>query len=437
LLSVGLKAVAHNNGLAITPQMGWNTWNKFGCDISEDVVIGAAKAMVSSGLTKFGYEYVLIDDCWHAPARDPSTGAPVADPQKFPNGISGVADQVHAMGLKLGIYSDAGLYTCGGRFGSLGHEEIDAKTYASWGIDYLKYDNCYNEGQSGTPLISYNRYNNMSMALNATGRPILYSMCNWGEDQPWNFAATIANSWRIAGDIMDVFDGYDDRCPCESIIDCKLPGFHCAMARLIDFVAVATQKAGINHWNDMDIMEVGNGGMTNDEYITHFSMWSILKSPLIMGQDIPNQTNETFNILTNDAVIALNQDPLGSPANRLFKQEVPGGTLQLWEGSLVNSSAIVALMNTSPDTQSAELNYTTIFKDWLPAATWSYRVYDLWEAGSAANQPWTNSTKWGKDLGVFVTTLGKISVGSHQTRVLKLVVENFNPTTNKRNATDL
>jgi alpha-galactosidase len=140
-----------------------------------------------------------MDDCWHAPHRNSSTGAPVADPVKFPNGIKALSDQLHNMGLKFGIYSSAGLYTCGGRFGSLGYEDIDARTYASWGVDYLKYDNCYNEGRAGTPMVSFERYNNMSMALNATGRPILYSMCNWGEDGPWNFAVVSPGlSFRIS-----------------------------------------------------------------------------------------------------------------------------------------------------------------------------------------------------------------------------------------------
>lgn len=147
---------------------------------------------------------VLMDDCWQAPARDPDTKAPVADPNKFPKGVKDLSDKIHAMGLKFGIYSSAGVYTCGGKFGSLDHEEIDAKTYAEWGVDYLKYDNCYNEGRAGTPKLSFDRYYTMSKALNATGRPILYSMCNWGEDGPWNFAVTMANSWRISGDITDV-----------------------------------------------------------------------------------------------------------------------------------------------------------------------------------------------------------------------------------------
>ncbi|KAH7097787.1 glycoside hydrolase superfamily [Auriculariales sp. MPI-PUGE-AT-0066] len=162
-----------------------------------------AQALVDTGLSQLGYKYIVVDDCWHAESRDLDTGAPKEDLTKFPHGLKWLSDQLHTMGLKFGIYSSAGTFTCGGHFGSLGYEEIDAKTYAEWGVDYLKYDNCNNEGQSGTPKLSYDRFNKMREALKATGRPILYALCNWGEDQPWNWAGTIAHSWRISGDIHD------------------------------------------------------------------------------------------------------------------------------------------------------------------------------------------------------------------------------------------
>ncbi|KAI0361839.1 alpha-galactosidase [Trametes cingulata] len=409
-------ALALDNGLARTPQMGWNTWNHFGCGISQDTIISAAKALISNNLTSLGYEYVIVDDCWHAPARDPNTGAPVADPDKFPNGIKAVADQVHDMGLKFGIYSSAGTYTCGGRFGSLDHEEIDAQTYASWGVDYLKYDNCFNEGRAGTPKISYDRYANMSRALNATGRPILYSMCNWGEDGPWNFAVDIANSWRISGDIHDDFDRFDDRCPCTSILDCKLPGFHCAMSRIIDFAAPVGQKAGPGRWNDLDMLEVGNGGMNFDEYVTHFSMWALVKSPLILGNDVTDMSNETLTIITNDALIAVNQDPNGSPANRIWKRTLPeGGDLQLWQGSLVNNEFVFALMNTSPTAQTVNVSFADVFVD--QGASYqagTFTLYDLWQKDPA-------SGKWGLNLGEFTGGVHGVRVGTHQTKVWKAV----------------
>jgi len=156
---------------------------------------------------------VILDDCWSAGRNASNNNSLVADPVKFPNGMAAVADALHEIGLGFGMYSDAGKYTCGGFAGSLGYETVDANTFASWGVDYLKYDNCYNEGQAGNQLISYTRYATMSKALNATGRPILYSLCNWGEDYPWNWGSTIANSWRISGDVYDSWDMADTRCP--------------------------------------------------------------------------------------------------------------------------------------------------------------------------------------------------------------------------------
>ncbi|TCD67535.1 hypothetical protein EIP91_012289 [Steccherinum ochraceum] len=422
LSALGLSVVhAMDNGLAITPQMGWNTWNHFGCGISQDIVVDAAKALVANNLTQFGYEYVLMDDCWHADSRDPDTGAPRADPTKFPDGIKGVADQIHALGLKFGIYSDAGMYTCGGKFGSLGFEEIDAKTYAEWEIDYLKYDNCFNEGRSGTPKISFDRYANMSNALNATGRPILFSLCNWGEDGPWNFAPTIANSWRISGDIMDSFDRFDERCPCTSVIDCTYAGFHCAMTRIIDFAAPVLQKARKGAWNDLDIMEVGQGGMNFDEYVTHFTFWSMLKSPLILGMDLTNMSNETLSIITNDAVIALNQDDAGSPANRMWKRDVSdGGNLQLWQGSLVNNTFVIALLNTSPKEQTVEVDFYDAFFDQGKAyQQMSWQLSDLWQKDSQG--------KWGKNIGTFQGSM-KVTIGTHQTKVWRAVPAPSNST---------
>ncbi|KDQ49597.1 glycoside hydrolase family 27 protein [Jaapia argillacea MUCL 33604] len=394
--------------------MGWNTWNHFACNISEDTILSAAKTIVAQNLTQYGYEYVIMDDCWQAPARDNATGAPVADPTKFPNGVKALSDQLHAMGLKFGIYSSAGENTCGGRFGSLGYETIDAQTYASWGADYLKYDNCYNDGRSGYPLISFQRYQNMSLALNATGRPILYSMCQWGEDQPWNWATTIANSWRISGDIMDNFGRYDDRCPCTSMLDCKLSGYHCAMSRIIDFAAPLGQKAGPGRWNDLDMLEVGNGGMTYDEYVTHFTMWSILKSPLILGNDVTNMAAETYSIITNDALIAINQDANGSPATRMWKVLVDGGDLSLWSGSLVNNTYVFALLNTSPSNQTVDIEFTDVFFDEGPAyQTGTYTLYDLWQKSA--------SGAWGLTVGEATGSLPGVVVGPHSTKVWKAV----------------
>ncbi|OCH96617.1 glycoside hydrolase [Obba rivulosa] len=426
-LLLGLSVVtALDNGLAVTPQMGWNTWNHFGCSIDEDLILSAANAMIQNDLPKYGYNYVNMDDCWQGTRN--ASGAPQPDPTKFPNGIKAVADQIHAMGLKFGLYSDAGTMTCGGHFGSLGFEEIDAQTYAEWGVDYLKYDNCYNQGLSGTPKISYDRYNNMSVALNNTGRPILYSMCNWGEDGPWNFATTIANSWRISGDVYDNYNRYDVRCPCDSMIDCKLAGFHCAMTRIIDFAAPVGQKAGPGHWNDLDMLEVGNGGMSYDEYVTHFSMWALLKSPLILGNDVTNMTNETLSIITNDAIIAVSQDAAGSPATRQWKRAVSqGGDLQLWSGSLVNYQFIIALLNTSPTNQTVDVDFEDVFIDQGAAyQSGTFTLYDLWQKDGQGN--------WGKEVGTYTAKIPSVHIGSHQVKIWKATLPSGS---SKRNVADL
>jgi len=376
---------AHDNGLAITPPMGWNTWNKYGCSINEDIILSAAKAIKSEGLDKLGYTYINIDDCWQAPNRGPN-GEPLAHPEKFPNGIKRLSEQVHDLGLKLGIYSDAGTYTCGKQFGSLGFETQDAQAYADWGVDYLKYDNCYNEGLSGTPDLSATRYRKMRNALNATGRPIVYSLCQWGEDQVWNWGSTIANSWRMSGDITDSFDRPDDRCPCpDSSAPCPLPGFHCSAMNILEKAAGLGQKAGSGGWNDLDMLEVGNGGMSYDEYVTHFSMWALAKSPLILGNDVTKMSAETKSIISNKEVIAINQDAAHSAGYRVWKRPTPNGregNLQLWKSYLADGAFALAFINVSPfHISSHTLSLSDFFFDegqWPMTRTWT--VKDLWNS---------------------------------------------------------
>ncbi|KAG8701813.1 hypothetical protein FRC11_011879, partial [Ceratobasidium sp. 423] len=300
------------------------------------------------------------------------------------------------------------------------------------------YDNCYNEGRHGTPLISYDRYANMSRALNSTGRPILYSMCNWGEDGTWNWATEIANSWRMSGDIKDQYSGFDDRCPCQNMLDCKLSGYHCSMTRILDFAAPLGQKAGPGRWNDLDMLEVGNGGMTYDEYA-----WAMVKSPLILGNDVTAMSSETLEIITNQAVIAVSQDPNGSPANRLWKRTLTDGDISLWVGGLVNNKWVVALVNTSPKSQRIDLPFADIFADSSPTIRKSqFRLYDLWAQKTNTPPSWdsvssqfpsfvnssgaTNttlqtilarSTNWGQDLGVFSGTLKNVNVVAHGIKI--------------------
>lgn len=213
LLLSGPAAAVSFNGLAVTPQMGWDNWNAFGCDVDAALLASSARAIVDLGLRDLGYQYVVLDDCWSSGRNTSGNGSIVVDAAKFPDGMAAVADDIHGLGLKFGMYSSAGRYTCGQYEASLGHEAVDAQTFADWGVDYLKYDNCYNQGEAGTQYLSRNRYNVMSEALQATGRKILYSLCNWGEDYPWNWGSTISNSWRITGDVYDSFDRPDARCP--------------------------------------------------------------------------------------------------------------------------------------------------------------------------------------------------------------------------------
>ncbi|KZV90413.1 alpha-galactosidase [Exidia glandulosa HHB12029] len=417
-VSAEVKMANHRRpGLADTPPLGWNSWNKFGCDISQDTILDAAKVIADSGLQAVGYEYVIIDDCWHADERDKNTSAPLAHPERFSKGIKYIADEVHKLGLKFGIYSSAGTHTCAGRFASLGYEEIDAKTYAEWDVDYLKYDNCYNEGQSGTPEASFKRYNKMSKALKKTGRPIVYALCNWGEDGPWNWAPTISETWRISGDVWDSFDTVDDYCPCETMIDCKMSGFHCSVSKIIEFSASLGQKAGPGHWNDMDMLEVGNGGQTYDEYATHFSMWALAKSPLILGHDLTAMTNETYEIVTNKAIIAVNQDKLGKPAQRRWKRKIEGGgTLQMWSGQLDNGDTVVALVNLSPRNLSVAVDIADMFDaPERDAKTKTYEFFDLWERADE-----NDLQSWGRSVGVHQNSFSApVQLRSHQTKVFR------------------
>ena len=345
------------------------------------------------------YSYVGIDDCWQADARDSQTNVLMHNSEKFPSGIKGIADKVHDMGLKLGIYSSAGTLTCGNMVASLGYEDVDAQSYADWGVDLLKYDNCYNQGLAGTPKLSYDRYNAMSKALNATGRPIVYAICNWGkyktcsqlsdinflkgQDQPWDFASTIANSWRTTGDITDRFTGEDDRCPCKGNegLDCKLAGYHCSITNILEKSVSLGQKSGSGKWNDLDSLEVGVGNLTSTQSRSHFTMWGFVKSPLVIGADLQNIDNESLDILKNKAIIDINQDENGSAAFRVWKENVGDGDLQTWLAELSDGYAI-AILNTSSQSQTTAVRLDEVFfgidfeNDDRQA---NYKLIDLWQ----------------------------------------------------------
>ncbi|XP_041025135.1 alpha-galactosidase 3 [Juglans microcarpa x Juglans regia] len=306
-----------NNGLALTPPMGWNSWNFFACNINETVIKETADALISTGLADLGYVHVNIDDCWSSSKRN-SENQLVPDPKTFPSGIKDLADYVHAKGLKLGIYSDAGIFTCQVRPGSLYYENDDAEMFASWGVDYLKYDNCFNLG-----IKPEERYPPMRDALNGTGRTIFYSICDWGEDDPALWAGKLGNSWRTTDDINDSW---------------------ASMTTIADLNDKWAAYAGPGGWNDPDMLEVGNGGMTYQEYRAHFSIWALMKSPLLIGCDVRNMTAETFEILTNKEIIAVNQDPLGVQGRKVHVTGTDG-CLQVWAGPLSGHRLVVVLWN--------------------------------------------------------------------------------------------
>jgi alpha-galactosidase len=331
-LSMAAPLCAQENtvskGLALTPPMGWNTWNKFACNVSDELVRGMADAMVKSGMKDAGYQYVVIDDCWQV-SRD-GNGNIVVDPQRFPNGMKPVADYVHSLGLKFGIYSDAGSLTCQKRPGGLGHEYQDARTYASWGVDYLKYDWCNTlPGQDAR-----SSYANIRQALDASGRPIVLSICEWGTAKPWLWGKEVGgNLWRTTGDIQDRWAGKREWSPG----NCCSNG----MLDIVDEQVGIESYAGPGHWNDPDMLEVGNGGMTTTEYRSHFSLWAIMAAPLIAGNDLRNMTPDIHDILTNKEVIAIDQDPLGREGRRVWKD----GDLEVWGKQLKNGDRAVILLN--------------------------------------------------------------------------------------------
>jgi len=345
-LSVALTIVpsvwALDNGLARMPQMGFNTWNHFGCGINEQLIRATAAAMVSTGLDKAGYVYVNLDDCW-ADHRDNSTRV-IPDAKSWPNGMYNLGQYIHSLGLKFGIYSDSGTFTCAGRPGSLGFEVIDALTYAAWGIDYLKFDNC--NSKNIDPKL---RYPVMRDSLNATGRPILFSLCEWGVEDPATWAPAVGNSWRTTGDISDNWES---------------------------FVANLDQNdnwwnySGPGAWNDPDMLEVGNGGMTYDEYRAHFSLWCLIKSPLLIGADITKLSAASYTILTNKEVIALSQDSLGVQGHMVRDNN---GS-QVWAGPLSDGSIGVILFNR----QSSRTNITAVWSDIGISGGSAAAVRDLW-----------------------------------------------------------
>jgi len=350
LLATPNLVFALDDGLARTPPMGWNSWNKFGCNVSEDLIKGMADAMVSSGMKDAGYEYVVIDDCWQV-SRD-KEGDIIADPQRFPSGMKALAAYIHSKGLKFGIYSDAGTATCQKRPGSRGYEFQDARQYASWDVDYLKYDWCNTSTQNAQAS-----YSIMRDALRLSGRPIVFSLCEWGTAKPWLWAQNVGHLWRTTGDIVDAWDTGSRR-----------GGL--GVMQILDLQVGLESFAGPGHWNDPDMLEVGNGKMTNTEYQAHFSLWCLLAAPLMAGNDLRSMTPEIREILTNREAIAVNQDPLGMQGRKVRDD----GDLEVWARQLNDGSRAVILLNRSLAEASITVNWTDLG---YPAHV-SAVVRDLW-----------------------------------------------------------
>jgi alpha-galactosidase len=340
--------------LAKTPPMGWNSWNKFGCNVSETLIMGMADAMVSSGMKDAGYEYVVIDDCWQV-SRD-ENGNIVADKEKFPHGIKYLADYIHEKGLKFGIYSCAGSKTCAGRPGGRGHEFQDALMYAHWGVDYLKYDWCNTTTQDAKAT-----YATMRDGLYAAGRPIVFSLCEWGSNKPWEWAGNVGHLWRTTGDISDSWN---------------------SMINIVAQEKDLAKYAGPGHWNDPDMLEIGNGRMTNEEYRTHFTLWCMLAAPLIAGNDLQNMSPETRAILLNKDLIAIDQDSLGRQAT-CYRDN---GDYQIWIKPLVNNEKALCLLNKSDEKKSVLVDFAMLSQvraggrgRAISLNIENFNVRDLWE----------------------------------------------------------
>ncbi|UKJ08900.1 glycoside hydrolase family 27 protein [Solitalea lacus] len=340
-------------GLAPKPPMGWNSWNKFGCQINEKIIKEVADAMASNGMKAAGYEYIVVDDCWQI-GRD-SVGNIVADPERFPSGMKSLVDYVHSKGLKFGIYSDAGTATCQGRPGSRGYEFQDARAYAKWEVDYLKYDWCFHGKQN-----SEASYSIMRDALYKAGRPMVLSICEWGTTKPWEWGKSVGHLWRTTEDIINCFD-------------CKNNWGGLGVLQIIDLHTEIGDYSGPDHWNDPDMLEIGNGVLTPAEERLHLSMWAMFSAPLMAGNDIRNISAETLKLLTNKEVLDIDQDILGISATRWMKY----GDLEIWFKPLSDNNYAFCLINRS--NQSIAINQdlkTTIKKLKVDD---SYVVRDLWK----------------------------------------------------------
>lgn len=355
-LSFFVLTNAQKKELAQTPPMGWNSWNFFHCDINEQTIRDMADAMVASGMAEAGYEYIVIDDCWQIDRNSDSTI--VADPEKFPSGIKALVDYVHSKGLKFGIYSDAGKKTCQERPGSYQYEAIDAKTYADWGVDYLKYDWCHHGFMKAE-----NTYPVMGAALLEQDHEIVFSVCNWGWGDPWEWAPEFSHLWRTTWDI-------------EACFDCKGSIIRKSVENIIDLNAPLAKYAKPGAWNDPDMLEVGNGDLTYNENVAHFSLWCMMAAPLMAGNDLRSMDETTLDILTNKEMIAIDQDPLGIQGFRIYKDP----DFEIWLKPLQDGSKAVCFFNRGDN----ELEYTINWNELLQLDK-IFEVFDIWGNKQMAN----------------------------------------------------
>ncbi|CAM3462098.1 glycoside hydrolase family 27 protein [Flavobacterium chungbukense] len=359
------------DGLAMIPPMGWNSWNTFATNIDEKLVKETADIMVSSGLAAAGYNYIVLDDGWMTHERDVN-GDLVPDPEKFPNGMKALIDYVHSKGLKFGLYNCAGTKTCAGYPGTRGYEYQDARFYAKLGIDFLKYDWCNTEG-----ITAKEAYATMSNALKTAGRPIVFSLCEWGDNQPWEWGKPIGNLWRISGDIYPCFD-----CEFKHPENWSSWGF----MKIADMRKDIRKYSGPDHWNDFDMMEVGNE-MNNTEDKTHFAMWCMLSSPLFTGNDYRKMTKETLAILTNKELLSVNQDKLGIQG---FKYVILDG-VEVWVKPLSDGAWAVSFVNRTETSKKVNFDWK---KNNIKDADFGYeadftktifKVKDLWKNKEVGN----------------------------------------------------
>jgi alpha-galactosidase len=416
--AIGAAALVSPNGVGRLPAMGWSSWNEYACNINEDVFLRVAELFVDLGLKDVGYQYVNIDDCWSDKEkfRNATTGRIVVDSVKFPNGIDGLADEIHAKGLKLGIYSDAGTLTCGKYEGSLGHEGIDAETFADWGIDYLKYDNCnypaewedqypnYPQNQNNkSPPPGYDyaksntsvRYNRMRDALLAQERTILYSLSPWGHAHVERWGNDTGHSWRMWGDIIPKWSGSNSE------------GW--GILPYLNQAAKYWNHTGFWGHNDWDMLEVGNGDLTLEESRSHFALWAAIKSPLIIGTKLDIIQEDILAVLKNEELIAFNQDEVYSDSAMPFGltgpiQPTTPGVIppDHWVGTSVKGIHLF-LLNTKSETQEIKVSF-----DEVPGLQGSeenvFLVHDMWT---------------GEDLGEFEGQLA-VNVTKHDTAALRL-----------------